>query len=117
MNRPNKLNAQKSEVDGIIFHSKAEGRRYWELKMLQRAGEISDLQIQVKFELAPAFIFDGKKEQPIYYFVDFGYIENGIKVYEESKGFKTDVYKIKRKLFLRIIAAMGNAVIFRETGS
>ena len=49
-----KYGAKKVEIDGIIFDSKKEGRRYQELKMLQKAGEISNLQRQVKYILIPA---------------------------------------------------------------
>lgn len=49
----NKYNAKKVEIDGITFDSKKEAARYCDLKLMQRAGEIRDLQLQVEYELIP----------------------------------------------------------------
>jgi hypothetical protein len=92
----NKYNAKKTYVDGIAFDSKKEAKRYQELKLLERGGVISDLDCQVKFELIPK----QEGERPCYYVADFVYTENGKKVVEDVKGFRTDVYKLKRKLML-----------------
>ena len=90
-------NRKVKTVDGT-FDSQREFRRWQELKLLQRAGEIKDLDRQVKFELVPKQ--DG--ERAIYYVADFVYIDTrtGEKVVEDSKGAKTDAYIIKRKLML-----------------
>jgi len=96
----NKYNAVRTEVDGILFHSKGEARRYGELKMLERAGEISDLELQPQFVLLDAFERDGKRIQAIKYKADFKYIEDDIVVIEDFKGKETAEFKIKRKLFL-----------------
>ena len=84
------------------YDSKKESRRAAELQLLQRAGEISDLQEQVRFELQPAF--RTKQDvgiRKIEYIPDFIYFDNKLKamVAEDVKGFKTDVYRIKAKLF------------------
>jgi hypothetical protein len=92
----NKYNAKKTYVDGIAFDSKKEAKRYQELKLLERGGVISDLDCQVKFELIPK----QEGERPCYYVADFVYTENGKKVVEDVKGFRTDIYKLKRKLML-----------------
>lgn len=92
----NKYNAKKTYVDGIAFDSRKEAKRYQELKLLERGGVISDLDCQVKFELIPK----QEGERPCYYVADFVYTENGKKVVEDVKGFRTDVYKLKRKLML-----------------
>lgn len=94
----NKYNAKKTYVDGIAFDSKKEAKRYQELKLLERGGVISDLDYQVKFELIPK----QEGERPCYYVADFVYTENGKKVVEDVKGFRTDVYKLKRKLMLLV---------------
>ena len=90
-------------VDGT-FDSKREYDRWCELKLLQRVGKISDLRRQVKYELVPTQRAPGKKgkvlEYPVNYIADFVYTENGETVVEDSKGFRTDEYKIKRKLML-----------------
>lgn len=108
----NKYNAVRSERDGIVFDSKKEAGRYEYLKMLARAGKIKDLRLQPHFLLQDSFIYAGKKERKIEYIADFEYInEHGIRVVEDVKGKKTDVYKIKRKLFLK---RYGDKVQFKE---
>ena len=78
------------------FDSKKEEKRYRELLLLQQAGEISELQRQVKFLLIPKQ--EGERECA--YCADFTYMENGKLVVEDCKGWRTDVYRIKRKLML-----------------
>jgi hypothetical protein len=91
-----------------------EARRFRELSLLQRAGEISDLEIQKEYMLIPAqrepdtlgkrgAICKGKViEQAVKYKADFVYKENGETVVEDTKGVKTKDYIIKRKLMLYI---------------
>lgn len=85
-------------IDGIRFDSTKEGHRWCELQTLQEAGVISDLQRQVKFELQPAFYFQGKKIRPIQYAADFTYYEDGKHIVEDVKGVKTQEYKLKKKM-------------------
>ena len=94
-----KYNAKKTEVDGIVFDSRREADRYCELKLLQRAGKISDLRLQVPFELQPAFAVNGKKVRPIHYIADFVYKENGQYIVEDAKGHRTKEYMLKRKMY------------------
>jgi len=91
----NKYNAVKVEVDGFIFDSKAEGRRYSELKLLERAGEIKDLRLQPKFTCA----VNGKVI--CHYIADFHYFDSQTQSekIEDVKGMKTPVYKLKKRLF------------------
>lgn len=87
--------------DGIEFDSIKECQRYCELKLMQRAGVISDLQMQVSFELIPSQRVDGKVvERAVNYVADFVYQQNGLKVVEDTKGMRTKDYIIKRKLML-----------------
>lgn len=87
--------------DGIEFDSIKECQRYCELKLMQRAGVISDLKMQVPFELIPAQRIDGKVvERAVNYIADFVYQEKGQTVVEDTKGFKTKDYILKRKLML-----------------
>ena len=107
-----KYKSKKCNYDGITFDSGREMKRYIELKQLERAGDISNLQLQVKFELIPAQrepdiigklggVKKGKIiEYPCSYIADFVYTKDGKQVVEDSKGFKTADYKIKRKLML-----------------
>lgn len=87
------------------YDSKREAKRAAELKLLEKAGVISNLQEQVVYELIPSQyrIVNGKKkciERAIKYIADFQYVENGNTVVEDAKGFRTEVYRIKKKLML-----------------
>ena len=96
-----KYHSRKITRDGITFDSVKEYRRWRELSLLERAGAIQNLQRQVKFELIPSQRMGGKVvERPCAYVADFVYIENGKKVVEDTKGFRTTDYIIKRKLML-----------------
>lgn len=94
-----KYNARKTVVDGLVFDSRREAKRYVELREMERSGEISNLQRQVRVELIPSFDCDGQHFRGIYYVVDFTYTgADGNTVWEDAKGMKTSVYLIKRKL-------------------
>lgn len=92
----NKYRAIKTIIDDITFDSKKEARRYVELKLLVKAGVISDLKLQPRFDL----IINGCKCG--FYKADFDYIENGKRVTEDVKGMKTPVYNLKKKLIKAI---------------
>ena len=95
---------QKITLDGISFDSKKEARRYAELLLMQKAGEIYDLQRQVPFVLIPAQKDETGRviERAVVYRADFVYTENGKTVVEDvkSEATKTREYVIKRKLML-----------------
>jgi len=93
----NKYNAKKTMVDGIVFDSKKESQRFAELKLLEKAGQITDLRLQHKYELIPK----QGKERATCYIADFVYEENGKEVVEDVKSEitrKKSDYIIKRKL-------------------
>ena len=117
--KKSKYGANKAVVDGITFDSRKEARRYSELKLLERVGEISDLQLQVKFVLIPAQrepdtvgkrggVIKGKLiERECSYVADFTYKgKDGLLHVEDVKGYKDgsayNLFKIKRKLMLYI---------------
>lgn len=89
-------NRKLKAPDGQVFDSVKEYHRWGCLRLLERAGEISDLKRQVKFELIPK----QKGERACYYVADFTYYENGQFVVEDCKGYKTEVYRLKKKLLL-----------------
>lgn len=93
----NKYHNKKVIVEGKTFDSKKEAERYQTLKMLENANIISNLSRQVSFELIPK----QKNERAVKYIADFMYVETatGKIIVEDVKGYRTDVYKIKRKLF------------------
>ena len=98
--KKSKYNAVKTEVDGIKFDSAKESKRYASLKLLERAGVIENLKLQPRFLLQEGFTYNGHKERKIEYVADFQYERNGQTIVEDVKGMKTEVYKLKRKLFL-----------------
>lgn len=78
------------------YASKRESKRALDLSLLEKLGEISELREQVRYELVPKQ--DG--ERAVNYTADFVYVEKGQTVVEDSKGFRTQVFIIKRKLML-----------------
>lgn len=101
-----KYGNRKITYKGMTFDSVKEKNRYVELELLERGGAIFDLCRQVKYELLPAQkdIKTGKViERAVYYIADFVYKkklpDGGVEtVVEDSKGFKTDAYILKRKM-------------------
>ena len=91
-------------MDGQKFDSMKEAARWQELKLLERAGEIRDLQRQVPFVVIPVQKDERGKviEREVKYVADFTYVEKGklTRTVEDVKGLKTEVYKLKRKLML-----------------
>lgn len=99
----NKYRSRKITRNGITFDSLKEYRRYCELSLLEKAGAITELKRQVKYELIPSQRINGKVvERSCAYVADFVYKQNGETVVEDTKGFKTKDYIIKRKLVLYI---------------
>lgn len=94
----NKYGARKVKApDGQVFDSQKEYNRWCNLRLLERAGKISDLKRQVKYELIPK----QEGERACTYVADFVYVDAaGNPVVEDCKGFRTEGYKIKRKLML-----------------
>lgn len=104
-NDSGKFKNQKVTIDGHKFDSKAEARRYEELKTLAQTQKIVDLRLQVRFDLIPAQRIDGKcVERACQYLADFTYMEDGKLVVEDVKSPATitPAYIIKRKLMLHI---------------
>jgi dsDNA-binding SOS-regulon protein len=99
--RRHKYGAQRTEVDGVKFSSKAEARRYQELRMLEKAGEVKELELQPKFPLYAPSRSWGKHELVSTYVADFRYRKGpkGILVIEDVKGCITPLYRLKRKWF------------------
>lgn len=94
-----KYNNKKVQVDMKVFDSVLEAKRYIQLALLERAKVIKNLQLQVPFLLQEGFRKNEKIYRKIEYIADFVYEENGKTVVEDTKGVKTEVFKIKQKLF------------------
>lgn len=100
MRRGHKYGARKTTIDGITFDSRAEAQYYQRLRLLQRAGEVTDIQLQPTYELQPGYKRNGRKVQPITYVADFLVTyKDGRQEIVDVKGQKTEVYRIKKKLF------------------
>jgi hypothetical protein len=100
--KASKYGNKRVEVDGITFDSQAEAKRYAELKLLEKAGQISGLRIQPRFPFyyQPA---KGMTSELIFtYVADFSYVDNvpphPMTVVEDVKGFRTPLYLLKKKL-------------------
>lgn len=98
-----KYRSQGTTVDGIRFDSKKEARRWCELKLLEKAGEISNLERQVPIPLygkeGPILTDSGKRQRT--YVADFRYCDsrlNGAVVIEDAKGFETPEFKLKKAI-------------------
>ena len=106
--RYSKYRNRKVEIDGIVFDSVKEGRRYQELKLLEKAGYVKDIKLQVPFVLLPSQKNNEGKvaERKVSYVADFVYDEQRDgewrSVVEDVKGVRTEVYRLKRKLMLFI---------------
>ena len=116
----NKYHSRKITRDGMTFDSLKEYRKFRELSLLEKAGEISDLQRQVEFELIPAQYEEvptgevykrGERqgqpkmkrvcvEKSVKYIADFVYKENGKTIVMDTKGVRTKDYILKRKMLL-----------------
>jgi hypothetical protein len=118
----NKYNVSlKSErtIDGVIFDSKAEASRYAELKLLEKAGEITRLILQPSFVIQQKCIkWDtGEKIREITYIADFEYYnKEGKRIVEDVKGVKTDAYKLKKRMFIKNVANVYD-IVFIEYGT
>ena len=119
---PSKYGNRKVTRGVMTFDSEKEYRRYCELSLLERAGKVADLRRQVKFVLIPSQYEPntiGKRggvkrgkliEREVSYVADFVYTEDGKTVVEDTKGFRTADYILKRKLMLYI-----HGIRIRET--
>jgi len=87
-----KYRSVKTTIDGIKFDSKKEAKRYQELKILERVGEVKSLELQPRYDLIVNTVKIG------FYKADFRYIQDEKEVVEDVKGMKTPIYNLKKKL-------------------
>jgi hypothetical protein len=104
----NKFSAKKTRVGDIVLDSNGEAERYQQLLLLEKAGLISELKLQVRFPL----IVNGRqiatkdklgREFPLNYVADFTYSESGKYVIEDFKGFDTPLSRLKRAIIEAIL--------------
>ena len=94
-----KYGNRRTKLYDITFASAAEAERYLALKDMAERGEITALELQPEFEILPSFSAGGEHYRCIKYRADFGYTKDGAQVVEDVKGFATEAFKIKAKLF------------------
>lgn len=102
--RATKYNAIKTEYRGVVYDSKLEARKAYELDMLERAGRISNVRRQVRFILQEDYLNNkGEKVRPISYVADFVYYDHKLKkdvvLDTKSPATRTPVYRVKKKIF------------------
>ncbi len=99
--KTNKYHNKKVIIDGFKFDSKLEAQRYTELKLMQKQGLIKDLELQKTYLLIPTFKKNDTTFKRASYIADFVYYDNTLNktIVEDTKGFKTDLYLLKKKLF------------------
>ena len=105
-----KYKARPMTIDGHRFDSQAEGARYRTLKLLERAGEITGLELQPVFVLAPGVLVPGEKRKrpALRYVADFAYTDtDGRRVVLDVKGVQTPVFRMK----MHLLALQGVAVV------
>jgi hypothetical protein len=100
--KKSKYRAIKTVVDGIAFDSKGEAARYCELKLLLKSCDIKNLRLQVKYDIVPSVIINGRKKPAVRYIADFVYEQGGITIVEDFKGRITPVYSLKRHLMKHV---------------
>ena len=95
-----KYGNKKVKIDGLTFDSKAEALYYSKLKKMHERGEILFFRTQPRYRLLDGFEKDGKRHRPIDYIADFEvhHLDGSIEVID-IKGYKTDVFRIKEKMF------------------
>lgn len=101
-----KYNNIPTVCEGVKFSSKGEAKRYRELLLMQSAGEISDLALQVKFPL------EVNSTRVAFYVADFTYNQNGYQVIEDFKGVSTPMFRLKWKI-LQAMFAEDAKIVFR----
>lgn len=98
-----KYGNKRVPVDGIMFDSIKEARRYQQLRLEERAGHIRDLQLQVPFEITAVAKHGGARKAVAKYLADFTYWRvqsdgDELFIVEDAKGVRTDVFNLKKKL-------------------
>ena len=104
-----KYRSKKTVVDGITFDSKKEATRYWQLRQLEKADRVRDLELQPRFEIDVRRLEDplGDTYHIGFYKADFRYKETAtaadhtsywVELVEDAKGVRTPIYSLKKKL-------------------
>lgn len=107
----NKKTSRQVGAKTFEFDSLKEAKRFDELILLLKAKKISNLEVQPEYVLCKSFKHDGKTVRGTKYIGDFRYTKDGKTIVEDTKGFRTKEYMVKKKWFLTIY---GDKLIFKE---
>lgn len=113
----NKYHNKKLDTPDGKFDSKYEYQKWCELKLLEKAGEISSLKRQVKLELIPKIKTNIETFRSISYYADFMYIDGDKKIIYESKGYKTKEYLIKKRLLINKYVLVEGYIFIEESNN
>lgn len=108
-------NTKVTSPDGI-FDSKYEYEEWCRLKLLERGGVIRNLMRQVPYILIPTIRTTAGTLKQITYYADFVYEENGIVCIVDTKGYETEVFKIKKRLLINQYVTEQRVFIERKKG-
>lgn len=108
-------NTRRKVVDNIPFRSTLEADAYQLLKVWERAGHISDLQLQPRFLLQARFLRHGVSIRGMHYTADFKFMREGKTVVIEAKGYRTAAFEMRRKLFLKKFPEIEYEIWTRES--
>lgn len=108
-------NTQRKVVNGISFRSGLEANAYQLLKVWERAGHISDLRLQPRFLLQARFLRHGVSIRGMHYTADFQFTRNFRTVVVEAKGYRTQAFELRRKLFLKKFPELEYEIWTRES--
>lgn len=108
-------NTKRKIVEGHEFRSTLEADAYQLLKSWERAGHISELILQPKFLLQPRFLRHGVSIRGMYYTADFQFVRDEQTVVIEAKGYRTDAFLLRKKLFLKKYPELVYEIWTRET--
>jgi hypothetical protein len=100
--KKSKLGNKKVEIGDQKFRSKREANRWLDLMALVKSGRVENLRREVPFVLAPAIKINGRTKPALRYYADFVYLLDGAEIVEDCKGWRTDVYRIKRHLMATV---------------
>ena len=116
--RRSKYGNRKVRADGFVFDSKAEAARYQALCLLEKAGRITKLEVHPVYELQGTFKQGGKTIRAITYEADFCYFDEFGKIaVEDVKGMRTEVFRIKEKLFRKLYPYLDLRILDVRSGS
>lgn len=111
-----KYHNKKIKTEDGTFDSKYEYEEWCRLKLLERSGAIHNLMRQIPYVLIPTIRTSAGTLKQISYYADFVYEENGIVCMVDTKGYETEIFKIKKRLLINQYVTEQRVFIERKKG-